>query len=79
MTEMENVYNLVLGDVGEDGEIDDLSVSDNGDRNKVRMAIGLHLEELSVKFEICTFMEKQLVPFCKNMNVKGFVVKRKNV
>lgn len=44
MTEMENVYNLVLGDVGEDGEIDDLSVSDNGDRNKVRMAIGLHLE-----------------------------------
>ncbi|MBN9379513.1 MAG: hypothetical protein J0H74_02030 [Chitinophagaceae bacterium] len=109
-TEMDNVYNLVLGDVGEDGEIDDLSVSDNGDRNKVlatvedivtsytdryperwilfqgstesrtrlyRMAIGLHLEELSVRFEICTFVEKQLVPFCKNMEVKGFVIKRK--
>ncbi|HVW58689.1 MAG TPA: hypothetical protein VHC48_01595, partial [Puia sp.] len=111
MTEIENVYNLVLGDVGEDGEIDDLTVSDNGDRNKVlatvediatsyttrypnrwilfqgstesrtrlyRMAIGLHLEELSVKFEICTFVGEELVPFCKNMKVNGFVIKGKN-
>ena len=37
------------------------------------------LMKYEVYIEICTFMEKQLVPFCKNMNVKGFVVKRKNV
>jgi hypothetical protein len=112
VTEIENVYNLVLGDVGGDGEIDDLSISDNGDRNKVlatvedivtsymdrypdrwilfqgstesrtrlyRMAIGLHLEELSVKFEICTFVEEQLVSFRKNMNVNMFLIKRKKL
>lgn len=111
-TEMDNVYNLFLGDLGEDGEINDLTVSDNGDRNKVlatvvsivtsytnrypdrwilfqgstesrtrlyRMAIGLHLEELSIKFEICTFVEELLVSFCKNMNINVFLIKRKNV
>lgn len=112
VTEMDNVYNLVLGDVGEDGEIDDLTVSDNGDRNKVlatvvsivtsytnrfpdrwilfqgstesrtrlyRMAIGLHLEELSVRFEICTFVDELLVSFYNNMNINVFLIKRKNV
>jgi hypothetical protein len=110
-TEMDKVYNLAFGDVGKDGELDDLSVSDNGDRNKVlativdvvtsytarypnrwilfqgstesrtrlyRMAIGLHLEELLVKFEIYTFVGESLVPFRKNMNVNAFLIKRKN-
>jgi hypothetical protein len=34
-TKMEQVYNLAFGDLTEDGEIDDLIISDNGDRNKV--------------------------------------------
>lgn len=110
ITEMDNIYNLAFGDVAEDGEINDLSVSDNGDRNKVlvtvvnivtsytirypdrwilfqgstdsrtrlyRMAIGLHLEELSEKFEIFTFADEQLVAFCKNMTTNAFVIRRK--
>jgi len=111
MTEMDNVFNLAFGDVGDESEFDDLSVSDNGDRNKVlatvvdivttytdrypgrwilfqgstesrtrlyRMAIGLNLEELSVKFQIYTFIEEKLVHFDKNMNVNAFLIKRKN-
>ena len=34
-TESDNVYNLVFGDVDNDGEINDYSVSNNGDRNKI--------------------------------------------
>lgn len=34
-TEYENVYNLTFGDVDENGEINDFSVSNNGDRNKI--------------------------------------------
>ena len=34
-TEMPFVYNLAFGDVNEDDEINDFSISDNGDRNKV--------------------------------------------
>jgi len=110
MTEMDNIFNLAFGDVGENGEFDDLRISDNGDRNKIlatvvniitsytdrypgrwilfqgstesrtrlyRMAIGLNLEELSVKFEIYTFEEDKLVLFCKNMNVNAFLIMRK--
>jgi hypothetical protein len=111
ITEMDNIHNLAFGDVAEDGEIDDLSVSDNGDRNKVlatvvnivtsyttrypdrwilfqgstdsrtrlyRMAIGLYLEELSIKFEIYAFVDELLIPFCKNMKVSAFVIRKKN-
>jgi uncharacterized protein DUF6934 len=34
-TEIEGVYNLAFGDVTENGEIDDYSITDNGDRNKI--------------------------------------------
>jgi len=34
-TDLDGVYNLAFGDVDEDGEVDDYSVSDNGDRNKI--------------------------------------------
>jgi hypothetical protein len=111
-TEMDKVYNLAFGDVGEDGELDDLSVSDNGDRNKVlatvvnivtsytnrypdrwiafkgstenrtrlyRMAVGLHLEELSLKFEIYGLAGEQLVPFTKNLKINAFLITKKNV
>jgi hypothetical protein len=84
-TEMDKVFNLAFGDVDNDDEINDYSISNNGDRNKIlatvakivedytnkypdrwiffkgstnertrlyRMAVGLHFEELSAKFEI---------------------------
>jgi hypothetical protein len=34
-TDLPSVYNLVFGDVNENNEIDDFSISDNGDRNKI--------------------------------------------
>jgi hypothetical protein len=38
-TESEDVYNLAFGDIKEDGEINDLAISNNGDRNKVLATI----------------------------------------
>jgi len=106
-TGMSEVYNLAFGDLDENGEIDDLSVSDNGDRDKVlatvvkivtayttqfpgrwiefkgstdsrtrlyRMAIGLNLEELSLKFGIFGLTGKKWVPFAKNLNVSAFLI-----
>jgi hypothetical protein len=87
--------------------VDDLTVSDNGDRNKVlatvvkivdaymtqfpdrwiafkgstesrtrlyRMAIGLNLEELSVKFSIFGLVGEKWMPFAKDLNVRAFLI-----
>ena len=111
-TEWGNVYNLAFGDIDTNGEIDDRSISDNGDRNKIlatiskiiedytkkfpdrliifkgstdertrlyRMAVGLHLEELSAKFEIYTLIDENIIPFTKNMKINAFLVKKKNI
>jgi hypothetical protein len=107
-----NVYNLAFGDIKENGELDDLTISNNGDRNKIlativkvvveytnafpdrwvyfrgstenrtrlyRMAIGLHLEELSEMFEILADLNGnlQFTRFRKGLNVKAFLVKGK--
>jgi len=105
------VYQLVFGNLVAENEIDDFSINDNGDRNKIlatvalavnkytkrypgrmvyitgstpsrtrlyRMAIGLNLEELSLTFEIYGETPTRIVPFCKNMEVIGFFVKRKS-
>ena len=91
-TERNKVYNLAFGDVDEEDEIDDYSVSNNGDRDKIlatvtyivdaytqrypdrwiifrgstmertrlyRMAVGRHLEELSAKFDIYTYVDEK--------------------
>jgi hypothetical protein len=109
-TEEEDVYNLALGDVDEDNEIDDYIVTDNGDRNKVlatvaaiveaytkrfperwiifrgsteertrlyRMAVGLHLDELSVLYEIWAYRDEEMIPFAKNLKINAFLIKRK--
>jgi|SRR5579859_2306244 len=109
-TEQENVYNLALGDVDEDNEINDHTVTDNGDRNKVlatvasiveaytrrfpdrwiifrgstaertrlyRMAVGLHLDELSNRYEIWGYLDEEIFPFVKNMKISAFLIKRK--
>lgn len=109
-TEYDNVYNLVFGDIDMDGEINDYSISDNGDRNKVlatvthaidiylnsyperlifftgstkgrtrlyRMAISLNFEYLSSKFEVHCQTDTGIFPFEKNMEVIGFLIRRK--
>lgn len=112
-TEIPQVYNLAFGDVQENDEVDDNSISDNGDRDKIlatlvrvieryteryperwiyfrgntkgrtrlyRMAVGLNLEELSKKFEIYAEINDttEFRPFCKNMPISAFLIKRKN-
>jgi hypothetical protein len=108
------VYNLAFGNLLDNGGIDDTSVSDNGDRNKIlatlakvifqytfkyperkiyfrgsskertrlyRMAVGINLEELSKSFEIYAEVEdeEEFVPFCKDMEINAFLIKRKIV
>ena len=45
-TEIESpyVYNLAFGDIDENGEIDDRSISDNGDRNKVLATVAFAVD-----------------------------------
>lgn len=111
-TKWPDVYNLAFGDIRENGDLDDLIISNNGDRNKIlativrvvdlytnkyperwiyfegstvhrtrlyRMAISLHLDELSVIFEFFAELKGQngYVPFNKGLNVKAFLIKRK--
>lgn len=111
-TNIPGVFNLTYGDIKGDGKIDDLSISDNGDRNKLlatiakvvieytaryphryiyfrgssnartrlyRMAITLHLKELSQLFEIYAETEHNpaLVKFYKTVKATAFVIKRK--
>ena len=109
-TEIDNYYNLAFGDIDEHGNIDDYSISDNGDRNKIlatiayaieiylnkypgrwiyfkgstqertrlyRMAIGLNLEDLLLKFQIFAEQRDGIVPFQKNIEVLGILVKIK--
>ncbi|NSL89328.1 hypothetical protein ECE50_020975 [Chitinophaga sp. Mgbs1] len=43
-TEYPDIYNLVFGDINMNDEIDDYSVSDNGDRNKVLATVAYAVE-----------------------------------
>ena len=43
------------------------------------MAVGLHLEELSVTFEIYGYVDERFIPFSKVLKISAFLVKRKNV
>jgi hypothetical protein len=109
-TEQENIYNLALGDVDEENDINDYAVTDNGDRNKVlatvvsiveaytkrfpdrwiffrgstaertrlyRIAVGLHLDELSRLYEIRAYVDGDVVPFVKDLKINAFLIKRK--
>lgn len=110
-TKIAGYFNLAFGDVDSDGEIDDYSVSDNGDRNKIlatvayaveiylnryedrwvyfrgstlertrlyRMAVGLNIVELENKFDIyAELKDDTIVPFQKNIDVMGLLVKKK--
>jgi len=110
-TEIGNIYNLVFGNLVTEDEIDDFSVNDNGDRNKIlvtiskaidnytkryparmiyitgstksrtrlyRMAIGLYIEELSLKFDIYAKTSGEFMPFYKNIEATAFLIKRKS-
>ena len=109
-TQQDKVYNLALGDVDEDNEINDYAITDNGDRNKVlatvaaiveaytkkfpdrwiifrgstaertrlyRIAVGLHLDELFLLYDIMGYVDDEIVPFAKNMKINAFLIKRK--
>lgn len=43
-THIPGYFNLAFGDVDEDGNIDDYSISDNGDRNKVLATVAFAVE-----------------------------------
>ena len=108
-TEIDGIFNLAFGDVDENGGIDDYSITDNGDRNKIlatvaytvdiylskyperwvyfrgsteertrlyRMAIGINIEELSSKFKIYAEQKDGMVPFHKNIEIIGLLVKK---
>lgn len=49
-TEWYKVYNLVFGDVDGEDEIDDRSISDNGDRNKILATIVKVIEDYTEKY-----------------------------
>jgi hypothetical protein len=49
-TEDKGVYNLALGDVDEDNEIDDLAITDNGDRNVVIATVVFIVEAYTRRF-----------------------------
>ena len=42
-----------------------------------RMAVSLHLEELSIKFDIYAYVDEKLAPFVKNLEINRFLIKRK--
>lgn len=47
-TDYSTIYNLVFGDIDVNGEIDDYSVSNNGDRNKILATI-VHVIEIYLR------------------------------
>jgi hypothetical protein len=111
-TEVKGIYNLAFGNIGAENRLEDDTISNNGDRDKIlatvaaavdkytqryplrwiyfrgntpgkmrlyRMAIGLNLRELSIKFEIFAHRdsEEELIPFQRNMALAGFMIKRR--
>jgi hypothetical protein len=48
-TEWDNIYNLAFGDVDNDGEINDFSISNNGDRNKILATVAFILDAYTTK------------------------------
>ncbi len=49
-TELDNVYNLAFGSVDENNEIDDSTISNNGDRDKVLATIVSIIKEYTEKY-----------------------------
>ena len=109
-TDLPNIVNMAFGDIDENGEIDDYSISDNGDRNKIlatiayvveiylnmypdkwvyfrgstqertrlyRMAVGLNFNELAERFDIYAEQSDTIIPFKKNIEVTGFLIRKK--
>jgi hypothetical protein len=49
-TALPYVYNLAFGNLKEDGKIDDISVSDNGDRNKILATLARVIDQYTRKY-----------------------------
>src|SRR5258708_32918539 len=49
-TETTGVYNLAFGDIDENGKIDDMKISDNGDRNKILATVAKAVDEYTKRY-----------------------------
>lgn len=49
-TDLPGVYNLAFGDIKQDGELDDQSITDNGDRNKILATIAKVIDIYTEKY-----------------------------
>jgi hypothetical protein len=49
-TQWPGIYNLAFGDIKENGELDDLTISNNGDRNKILSTIVKVVESYTDKY-----------------------------
>ncbi|HEX6429034.1 MAG TPA: hypothetical protein VF008_15165, partial [Niastella sp.] len=49
-TQWHGVYNLAFGDIKENGDLDDLNISNNGDRNKILATIVKVVESYTNKY-----------------------------
>ena len=49
-TDFPDIYNMTFGDIDINNEIDDLSISDNGDRNKILATLAYAVEEYLEKY-----------------------------
>lgn len=43
-----------------------------------RMAIGVHLDELSAVYEIWAYKDERIIPFSKNLIINAFLIRRKS-
>jgi hypothetical protein len=49
-TQTTGVYNLAFGDINENGEIDDIKISDNGDRNKILATVAKAVGQYTIRY-----------------------------
>ena len=81
-TEINQYYNLAFGDIDEDGNINDYSISDNGDRNKVLATVAYTVDiylnkypERWVYFRGSTEERKRLYRMAVSLNLEELLLK----
>jgi len=49
-TEYDNIFNLAFGDINENGLLDDNSITDNGDRNRILATVASAVERYTKRY-----------------------------
>lgn len=49
-TEVDNIYNLAFGNISTNGKLDDYSITDNGDRNKILATIAKAVDNYTKRY-----------------------------